>query len=158
AAERTNHPLLYNVFRPAGDDRVFSVSNLEALLRHGDTGSQALACELRLLCPKNFADPRVRRLVTTHSFDRDQPGGMPWVYRYPTDPPQPYQLPAGDPTQAPVGPPIPFPQLALRPLDAANGEFLPDWRALDADLGRIDLNRTLTPYPLPSPQTPATYN
>jgi hypothetical protein len=157
-AERTKHPLLYNYFRPAGDDRRFAASNLEALLRYGDTGSEALTSELVRLCPRNFADDRTRRLVTTHSFDRDQPGVSPWVYHYPDDPPQPYQVPATDPEQCPVGPPIPFPPLALRKLGVENGEFEDDWRALDAILGRIDLNRRLTPYPLPSPQTPATYN
>jgi hypothetical protein len=158
AAERTDHPLLYNFFRPAGDDRRFAASNLEALLRSGDTGSEALTSELARLCPRNFADPRIRRLVTTHSFDRDQPGVTPWVYHHPNDPPQPYQVPAADPEQCPVGPPIPFPSLALRKLNTENGEFRDDWRALDAILGRINLNRRLTPYPLPSPQTPATYN
>src|SRR5262249_8970653 len=49
--ERRGHPLLYNVFRPSADDRRFSISNLEALLRHGDTGSQALASELARLAP-----------------------------------------------------------------------------------------------------------
>ncbi len=157
-AERAEHPQLYNVFRPAGDDRRFAVGNLEALLRYGDTGSEALTSELARLCPRNFANPRIRRLVTTHSFDRDQPGLSPWVYHYPGDSPQPYQVPVADPDQCPAGPPIPFPPLTLRRLDIENGEFLADWRAAVADLPRVDLNRRLTPYPLPSPQTPATYN
>jgi hypothetical protein len=157
-AERTEHPLLYNVFRPAGDDYRFGVWDLEALLRHGDTGSEAMMSELARLCPRSFADPRIRRLVTTHSFDRDRPGVTPWVYHFPDDPPQPYQVPAADPDQCPAGPPIPFPPLALRRLGSENGEFRDDWRAANADLLRVDLNRRLTPYPLPSPQTPATYN
>jgi hypothetical protein len=33
-----------------------------------------------------------------------------------------------------------------------------DWRSLTTALGRLDLNRRLTPYPLGAPQTPATYN
>jgi hypothetical protein len=57
-----------------------------------------------------------------------------------------------------VGPPISFPSLALRKLDSENGEFRNDWHAADADLGRVNLNRRLTPYPLLSPQTLATYN
>jgi hypothetical protein len=156
-AERADHPLLYNVFRPASHRR-FTASHLEGLLRDGDTGSQALPSELRRLCPSNFADARTRRLVTTLSFDRDQPGVTPWVYHYTTDPAQPYQVPAADPEQCPLGPPIPFPSLALRKLNSENGEFRNDWHAADADLGRVNLNRRLTPYPLPSPQTLATYN
>jgi hypothetical protein len=156
--ERAEHPLLYNVFRPAGDDRRFAIASLEALLRHGDTGSEALTSELTRLCPRNFADPRTRRLVTTHSFDRDQPGISPWVYHYPYEPSQPYQVHAANPNQCPAGSPIPFPPLALRLLGAENGEFGVDWRAADSDLVRVDLNRRLTPYPLPSPQTPETFN
>jgi hypothetical protein len=156
-AERSDHPLLYNEFRPASHRR-FAASNLEALLRAGDTGSEALVSDLRCLCPRNFADARSRRLVTTLSFDRDQPGVTPWVYRYPTDPPQPYQVPAADPEQCPVGPPIAFPPLGLRRLNSENGEFAADWHATDADLGRVNLNRRLTPYPLPALQTLATYN
>src|SRR5262249_51081445 len=80
AAERLGHPLLYNPFRPAADDRAFAASNLEAILRHGDTGSQALASELARMSPANFGDPRVRRLVTTHSADLDRPGVAPWLF------------------------------------------------------------------------------
>ena len=40
--ERQNHPLLYNFFSPTGQNRVFPASNMEALLRYGDTGSPAL--------------------------------------------------------------------------------------------------------------------
>jgi hypothetical protein len=158
AAERTDHPLLYNVFRPGPDHRRFAASNLEALLRAGDTGSEALTSDLLLLCPRAFADSRYRRLVTTLSFDRDQPGVTPWVYHYPTDAAQPYQVPAADPGQCPLGPPIPFPPLALRRLDSENGEFRSKWQAADADLERVNLNRRLTPYPLPAAQTLATYN
>src|SRR5262249_1671687 len=117
-----------------------------------------LTSQLARLCPNNFADARIRRLVTTLSFDRNQPGVLPWVYRDPDKPLLPYQVPAADPEQCPAGPPIPFPPLAQRTLNTENGEFGDDWRALDAILGRIDLNRRLTPYPLPSPQTLATYN
>lgn len=75
--ERTDHPSLYNVFQPSQDDRSFALSNLEALLRYGDKGSPALSSELFRLCPQNFSDPRLRRLVTTHSFDVDKPGVLP---------------------------------------------------------------------------------
>jgi hypothetical protein len=41
-SERLNHPLLFNVFQPMPNDRAFALSNMEALLRYGDTGSPAL--------------------------------------------------------------------------------------------------------------------
>src|SRR5262249_30289230 len=111
-ATRISNPWLYNVFLPADGDRVFALSNLEALLRYGDTGSSPLASELFRLCPANCADVRIRRLVTTRSADFDQPGVSPWLYD-PRDPNYPY-LVTGAPDQAPTGPPVPFPALQLR--------------------------------------------
>jgi hypothetical protein len=140
---------------PASQHRAFAPSNLEALLRYGDTGSPALTSELFRLCPDSFTDPRGRRLVTTHSFDLDQPGGSPWVY----DPLLfPYAAPGAGSDAAPTGPPIPFPPLALRrepvpPHSEFGAPGLPpqspgvDWRALTGAAGRLDLNRRLTPYP-----------
>jgi hypothetical protein len=159
--ERWEHPLLYNVFRaaafnPLNDDRTFSASNLAALLRYGDTGTEALTSELLTLCRLNFTDPtdpanaaRRRRLVTTHSFDLDRPGVTPWVWDPAT---QPYFMPPG--AWFPVGTPIPFPAPGAR-LGAvpANSEFSPDWRAVSAALGRLDLNRNLPDYPGLNPVT-----
>jgi hypothetical protein len=146
-AERRNHPSLYNLFQPAGDDRAFAVANLEAHLRYGDTGSPALTSELFRLCPVNFADPRARGLVTTHSFDPGRPGVSPWLHDLASFP---YEAgPTLDPDQPalPQGPPIPPPPLP-RPGVTPDGEFGPtDWRALTAALGRVDLSRPLPPYP-----------
>jgi hypothetical protein len=143
--EGTNHPSLYNTLKPAGDDRVFAVSNLEALLRAGDTGSAALTSELLRLCPMNFADARLRRLVTTRSYDIDKPGVTPWVWD-PTA--QPYLLAAG--ALAPSGAPIPFPSLTLQSGSLPTGsEFRTDWRASDATMGRVDLSAPLLDYPAP---------
>jgi hypothetical protein len=64
--ERRDHPLLFNPYMPyAGplansqhrSNRVLPLSNLEALLRYGDTGSPALTSELLRLCPQNPANP-----------------------------------------------------------------------------------------------------
>jgi hypothetical protein len=150
------HPRGYNFFQPAGDDRRFALSNLEKLLRSGDTGSEALTSELSQLCPANFRNPRTRRLVTTHSFDLDRPGVTPWLF----DPAaSAYQFPLGAPDQPPAGPAVPFPDLSLRGAAAvpSGSEFrIPgagpndprvDWRSLTAALGRVDLNRFLPPYP-----------
>jgi hypothetical protein len=174
-AERREHPLLYDFFNPQGDNRVFRLSNLEALLRHGDTGTGALTSELLGLCPQNFVNPsdpagsaRRRRLVTTHSFDFDKPGVTPWVYNVvpnPNIPPQylnQYQVDPAKPTQPPSGPPLAFPPVAWRlaPPPGFNGpppfsEFAPDWRARfpgyswwwGGGSGRIGLNRPLPPFP-----------
>jgi hypothetical protein len=154
APERRGHPLLFNPFRPAGDDRTFALSNLEALLRYGDTGSAALTSDLFRLCPDSFQDPRTRRLVTTHSVDLDRPGLSPWVHFGPSG--SEYDVgPTVDPDRppAPEGPAIAFPALArggTPPYDPRQdlGEFGGvDGRAVSAALGRINLSRPLPPYP-----------
>jgi hypothetical protein len=147
--ERTDHPSDFSFFQPQGDDHVFVVSNMEALLRYGDTGSPALTSDLFRLCPVSFADGRIRNLVTTHSFDLDRPGVAPWIWDPAT---QPYTL---DPTQVnspfPWGSALGFPGAGATP--PANSEFGPDRRALSAGLGallgRVDVNRPLTDYPAP---------
>jgi hypothetical protein len=156
AAERTHHPLLFDFFSPqvaggANFDRSFALSNLEALLRHGDTGSAALTSDLARLCPTSFSNARGRHLVTTHSFDLDRPGVSPWVYN-PAG--AAYEAAATDDPDRPAlpeGPPIPFPSLALRTSPSKpvhNGDFdAPDWRSRSAARGRVDLNRPLPPYP-----------
>ena len=152
--ELTNHPLLYNFFQPYADDRRFRSSNMEALLRYMETGSQSLTSELFRLCPINFSDPKIRGLVTTRSFDIDRPGVRAWLPNYQVgsytldltvSPPRYPQATASPRTSA-----IPF------PTDPRNvgGEFLRnDGRAADAVLGRIDLNRPLPPYPVPNATT-----
>lgn len=163
-AEGWEHPALAGVERPAGDDRPFLAAELAGLLLSPRSGAPTSALEQ--LCPVNFADARSRRLVTTHSFDPDAPGAGPWVY----DPGQSgYAVSASAPDRAPSGPPLPFPPLALRsqpvPADSDFGTpGLPatapavDWRGRTAALGRLNLARRLTAYPLPSPQTPDTCN
>jgi hypothetical protein len=92
--ELTDHPLYYNFFKPStpggADDRMFGLSNLEALLRYGDTGVSAMTSELFRLCPWNLSgmDPmtgtaaalRRRNLLTTHSFDIDRPSLTPYIW------------------------------------------------------------------------------
>src|SRR5205823_3886303 len=137
--------LLANVFRPAGDDRVFMASHLEALLRCGDTGSPALTSDLFRLCPANFSAAHARGLVTTHSFDIDRPGISPWLFDRSGSA---YQPSRDHPNQPPNGPPVAFPVLAKRkdrvpdssdfrtPGTEANNPLV-DWRSVDAALGRV---------------------
>lgn len=156
AGERINHPRLFNPIHPAGDDRAFAPHNMEALLRPNDMGSSGLISELAILCPENFADPRIRRLVTTHSSDLEVPGVTPWLFDRDSSG---YQAPLGNADQPPTGPPIPFPDLSLRTTTPIPGDSdfqvpgadpanpLVDWRSWAAALGRVDLNRFLPPYP-----------
>jgi hypothetical protein len=168
--ERTWHAYQFNYFRPLADDRVFALSNMEALMRHGDTNSPALTSDLYRLLPSNMPIAQIRNLVTTHSFDLDRAGITPYIWYSPTN-----AFPAADPTRyamgaqgIPLGQPIAFPtQRSANPPPV--GEFDPaTWRALSAALGRIDLNRinSFVPYPSPTPtgridptaQPPAPYN
>jgi hypothetical protein len=98
ALERTQHPAVYAGTAAANaGDRRFHPALLEAVLRHNDTGTDALATDLLRLLPVNFgvnqsplpnpgpyagylthnAD-RTRRLVTTTSGDVFRPGAAPW--------------------------------------------------------------------------------
>ncbi|HXG09624.1 MAG TPA: hypothetical protein VNK04_07530 [Gemmataceae bacterium] len=154
--ERTDHPLLYNVFKrsfdPTNYDKRFAASNLEWLYRYGDTNTHALATELYRLLPLNLQDPRIRRMLTTHSFDIDQPGVSPWLmdrdtsgYGYTT------ATTLEQLEQAPRGPSQNFPSLTMRstaPAANANTDFNSvDWRPVANLLGRINLSRFLPPYP-----------
>jgi hypothetical protein len=158
--ELTNHPLLYNVFRPpwynGTDDRVFHAFDMEALLRPNmisntspvDTNSSAVLSDLIRLCPTNFGvnapSTRFRNLVTTLSMDLGVPGVSPYWWNtmpaasYLAANPNNFQL-------APFGAAVPFPSL---PPNAAIGsaagtnpptsEFSTnagntDWRALSAN-------------------------
>jgi hypothetical protein len=150
--ESLGHASLYNVFRPAVDTRRFPLSDMEALLRFDDTGSQALTSELIRLLPQSLGAPagtpaaRQRQLVTLRSFDPDRPGVSPWLLSYGSSPSSQgyYRLADGD--KYPKGAPVAFPQ-ALTP--APPGDFALDWRAITACLERLDLNRPLPPYPAP---------
>jgi hypothetical protein len=126
--EWNTHPNLYNPLRPMLPDRAFTLSNMEALLRYGDTGTHALASELFQLCPTNFLDPANpgaaavrRRLVTTHSFDVSQPGLFPWLLN-PQDNKHYHWIMSGPHQQRfPVGRAQMFPDLPRRLTDTAPG-------------------------------------
>lgn len=157
-AERTNHPALFDVFAPvrkeAGNfDRTYPLSNMEALLRYGDTGSLALTSDLFRLAPTSFREPKARGLITTHSFDLDQPGIPPWLANPGV---VGYRMAATDDMDhlaTPHGPSLRFRRLRERgrlPHDGRldRGEFGgADWRSLLSSMGRVNLNRPLPPYP-----------
>ena len=75
-AECQNHPAGFNLSQP-----MFPAWNIDALLNYGNTGSTGLIVpapgifsgqtgvgDLLHLCPQNFANPRIRRLVTPISY------------------------------------------------------------------------------------------
>jgi hypothetical protein len=155
-AERRNHPLLFNPFNPTAPDRVFALSNMEALLRYGDTGSPALTSDLFRLCPGNFGDPldpvsagRRRGSVTLASFDPDLPGISPWFWNSGLDAYERIMLKAVQPS----GGPVPFPPLGGEAPYDPDSEFDEYWRTKPAltALRRLDLNRYLPDYPPPGP-------
>src|SRR5207244_468619 len=153
--ELKNHPALNGYFVQTGDDQTFPLSNMEALLRFGDVGADAIRSELMSLCQNNLNPTsasttqaqldqakKIRRLLTTLSMDYDRPGVTPWAVTSVTGT-QLYTFTAGGLTKYPTGTQIAFPGAGT----TGNGEFGPDGRAADAFLGKIDLNRQLTPYP-----------
>jgi hypothetical protein len=147
------HPMAYNYFVPqlaaagASANKFFPVSSMEALLRHGDTGTDSLNSDLRHLLVNNMTSPRLRRLVTAHSSDIERPGMLPYWHGDQST----YAIPgAGGPPgsireMSPRGP------FQTSPAGSAvGGDFAtpPDhWRAASAYLGRLDINRPLPPYP-----------
>ncbi len=151
--ETTHHPCLYNVLGPLGrDDRRFAMSQLEALLRHGDTNGPALTSDIPILCPKNFASERFRRMVTTVSSDLRRPGFSPCTWSL---------YPAAEVVRGQRYPNVPekllgggagaYPPFANYP--TLYDDFLRDGRAGDAPLTRVDVNRPLPDYPAPDPVT-----
>jgi hypothetical protein len=177
-AALVNHPLVFNYFNPGiypnGGDYLFRVSELKKLLCPTLSGRLDLSdSTLAQLCPQNFQDPayggaagadRRRRLVTPLSMDLDRAGVSPFIWdandattRYVLNVPGPFPFPTGAGGTGSIG----FPALKDRnstPSPAAPNlsEFgTVDWRALSAQLSRINLNRPLAAYPLPDPTTHA---
>jgi hypothetical protein len=164
ALERTDHPLLYNLFNPGGDDRRFPVDDLVKMLATGNSGSDWRNSNIGKLAPTTFAQRKNRWLITTDSYGLNRASPTPWLYNR-ADPANTYgvQATVNNGHSAPTGPAIPFPSLVTRSDTSANGvvpaasDFIApgqpntlaavDWRALDAALGKIDLSRFLSPYP-----------
>ncbi len=141
------HPSTFNYFSPA-NDRLFPITEMESILRFQDTGSPFLRSELNQLCPTNFADPKIRRLVTTLSMDVNRPGVSPWLTNKSTNPSVKYAWNM----EAANAPPYPqaSPVAVSSSPPSGVGEFGWDGRSLAAALQKLDLNRPLTPYPTPN--------
>ena len=161
--ERTNHPMQYDYFRPAGsallpsDDTVLPASDIKNLLYSGAAGSDVMNAIVAQLCPQNFQNnPRLQGLITTLSMDLDRMGLSPWVYSRGGLPPIPppsipygYAAPGANPLfQAPSTAAVAFPPLTARnAATPSNSDFSQDWRAVFATLEKIDLRQTPPSYP-----------
>jgi hypothetical protein len=132
--ERTDHPLLFDVYNPntgaggGGVNRNFSAANLELLLRFGDTGFQNLTSDLIRLTPPNLNAVgdgltqnantwRNRWLFTTHSNDLITPGFTPYIFdvNSPNDITYGLQMNTTDAYTAPAGASIPYVNQATSP-------------------------------------------
>ncbi len=78
--ERTDHPLLYNIFNPGGDDRRFPVNDMVNMLSGGNSGSAWRNSNIGKLAPTTFAARKNRWLVTTDSYGIGRASPTPWLY------------------------------------------------------------------------------
>lgn len=138
--ERTDHPLLFDVFTPfylssTIYNRRFPASDMERLLRFGDTGYASLTSSLEQLTPENFnaydfasntwdgtllgtspvagingqtiGSSQRRFMVTTHSADVIFPGETPFIWD-PSTSGYGYAVTTTDYSQAPAGGPLSY--------------------------------------------------
>lgn len=162
--ETANHPAGYSYWFAGGaanDLRPIAAQNMEALLRFGGKNSPALTSDLWTMLPFTLTpgqpnyNPKARSLLTTLSMSFDRPHMSPYikdntatttVYKYDSAVGYPKALsayPAPDPTTTPADPNSEF----------GNGAAA-DYRSIFASrFPRLDLNRKLTDYPLPDPNT-----
>ncbi len=169
------HPLIFNSQRPVSDNRTFGVWNLYPLLNYANPNSYASFTDWYRLCPTNFANdtadpacPKRRNLVTLLSADLERVAGTPYIYD---------AMNAGNVMPqtrfqfnttwngtswtllTPTGNnPIGYPSLSPRatpPNTAPNySDFDPTTlRSLLGAYLKVDLNRSLTPWPIPDPTT-----
>ena len=143
--------------RPGPGNRIFSAGDMAPLLRYGGTNYEFLSSDLRRLCPINFADYRTRNLVTSISYDIDRPVPVPYVWDrtvapYSLNGVYPYTL-----AQTAFSLNTPFNQATLSsgtvlPANTpGRSEFDPStWRSILTTLGKVNMSRSLTPYPTPS--------
>jgi hypothetical protein len=160
-----------------GDDVYFAPENMEAFLRHGDSGSFGLYSDIRRLMPISYAAPNpatsrfARLMTTTHSFDTLRAGLAPYLIGPQNPPfPPPPEVTNGYPANAwatgstrrvgqqafgteAVGGFLPFgttPGGEYRQgYKSANAGWqdLTQTQPLQSVLQKVNLNRYLRPYP-----------
>jgi hypothetical protein len=150
--ETTNHPALYNVYRPQAPNLRLPVAGMAQLLRWGGSGSEMQTSDLLRLANATLNSgnqPRSRRnMVTLLSADLDRIAPVPYIWN-PADATRRLQLPTTGLAPAPVAAGnIPFPTPPLGGAVPTGSEFDPTtWQSTLAQLGKINLNRKLTDYP-----------
>jgi len=164
ANERTNHALLFNPYNNAAGTRLFKPQMMEALLRSGDTGGDALSSELRYLLPQSVTNGAIRRRITTDSWDVVRPGLLPYLVYDPADPNRQFNYGFRSAAEAHLAPRdlaggIAFPT-AAGPRPSAIHEFADkNWHYAGFASTKLDLGRFLPPYPhMGTGTTAATYN
>jgi hypothetical protein len=164
ALGQPNHPMFYNpMFQLAnGPNRLFPVSSHGSLLWAGVRASPS--SDLVQLCPNNYqaGGPNTAKYIdetTVLSMDLDRAGAAPYIF----DPTAaPYTITynvtgpnAGKYTYGAAGGQT-FPLLAQRNATPPNSEFNPaTWQSvLPGALTRLNLTRSLAPYPASGVQPP----
>ncbi len=156
--EQKNHPVLFGPFAPISPNSVFPISEMESILRYGQANTPTSRI-LQLLPNTLVNDPADansalntamrRRQLTLLSPEVDKAGLTPWLSSSNPANNGDYALANG--SNFPQGGPANFPN------PATNGamEFNATRGGRDASLGRVDVNRAMTNYPVPDPTTGA---
>jgi hypothetical protein len=156
AAETTNNPLAFNLLNPTFPNILpLAMSNQEALLRFGGTGSPALTSKIFQLMPSTFSNPRARNMVTLSNWHLDRITGAPFLnFSRTTTGHYTYNAAIKYPTLVVASNPKPVyntPGSAVTSTSATNPpwktEFSTEWRSNLGNFLRVDLNRVLTDYP-----------
>jgi hypothetical protein len=146
----TNHPLANNTFGATGGDRVFSLNNMEALLRFNDSTSYSITGDLQNIATTSLGQQRPRNMVTTRGFDIVAPGLAPALasrsgsYALTSPDTRPKSQPGTFPTLAQLGS---LPGSDFTPSDGRMNYNLAS--AMSILSTRLDLNRPLPDYPQP---------
>jgi hypothetical protein len=170
--ELTDHPSIYNPFKPTGDDSRWQARDLEKLYRWSDTGNSALNSGLMLQLPVSLQTdlvnaPRRRMQVTTDSTDLICAGITPYITAAAATtgnaaayaPPSPTSfIPQGAAISSPgMGATTPGFEFATYSTSSGPtrgtqqynyGPYQnPSLNTIVSAIKRINLNRSLTPYP-----------
>ena len=163
-----NHPMYFNPFFPAGDNRLLPLPAYASLLWAGVNASPS--SDLVRLCPTNFAADQPRPRSTGRrvlSMDLDRAGAAPYIYD-PTGVSDPTARHTASPTTRRLARTVTAPRrpirscITSRPALAsrrrrrrrASSTPTPGGRSCAGALTRMNLNRALAPYPANGVQPP----
>jgi hypothetical protein len=156
--EQKNHPALFGAFAPITPNSVFPIAEMESIMRYGqaNTPTSRILQLLPLTLVNDPADASSnvntanrRRLVTLLSPEVDKAGLTPWLSS--NNPAANGDYALQNNSNFPQGGSAKFPS----PATNATFEFNATRGGRDASLGRVDLDRALTSYPVADPTTGA---